>query len=129
MARKAKTPPRDAGGRFVKRREASSSATPAGHATHTGAGRRGIGQLAVLSLAMVTGVTGLAFGVFWVASLILMGILWGAMAMERQRQPGAVKGLVAEVVDVVVDEAKGVAESASRHNGSHNGSDLNETPK
>ncbi|MGO9855482.1 MAG: hypothetical protein ACLPYY_10625 [Acidimicrobiales bacterium] len=78
---------------------------------------------------MVAGVAGLAFGVFWIASLILMGILWGTMAMERQRQPGAQKGLVAEVVDVVVDEAKGVAESATRHNASHNGRDRNETPR
>ena len=78
---------------------------------------------------MVMGVAGLAFGVFWIASLILMGILWGTMAMERQRQPGAVKGLMAEVVDVVVDEAKDVAESASRHNPSHNGRDLKETPR
>ncbi len=129
MARKAKTPPRDAGGRFVKRRQAPSSGSPAPYATPAGGRRRGIGQLAVLSLAMVAGVAGLAFGVFWIASLILMGILWGTMAMERQRQPGAQKGLVAEVVDVVVDEAKGVAESATRHNASHNGRDRNETPR
>ena len=77
---------------------------------------------------MVAGVAGLAFGVFWIASLILMGILWGTMAMERQRQPGAEKGLVAEVVDVVVDEVRDVAESASRHNASHTGH-LNETPQ
>ena len=109
MVRKAKTPPRDAGGRFVKRRGSSSSAAPAGYATVPGARRRGIGQLAVLSLAIATGVAGLAFAVFWIVSLILMGILWGTMAMERQRQPGAEKGLVAEVVEVVVDEAKGVA--------------------
>ena len=49
--------------------------------------------------------------------------------MERQRQPGAVKGLMAKVVDVVVDEAKDVAESDSRHNLSHNGRDLKETPR
>ena len=129
MARKAETRPRDAGGRFVKRRDARSSAIRAEDGAHAGARRRGIGQLAVLSLAMVMGVAGLAFGVFWIASLILMGILWGTMAMERQRQPGAAKGLIAEVVDVVVDEAKDVAESASRHNPSHNGREPKETPR
>ncbi len=127
MARQRKTPPRDAGGRFAKRREAAPSATRAGDGGGAGARRRGVGQLTVLSLAMVTGVVGFALAVFWIASLILMGILWGAMAMERQRQPGVEKGLVAEVVGVVVDEAKDVAESASRRNASYNGHDPNET--
>ena len=127
MARKTKTPPRDAGGRFVKRRTAASSATRPGDGARAGAQGRGIGQLTVLSLAMVMGVVGFALGVFWIASLILMGILWGAMAMERQRRPGVEKGLVAEVVGVVVDEAKDLAESASLHDTSYNGRDPNQT--
>ena len=67
------------------------------------------------------GVAGFAFALFWIASLILMGILWGTMAMERQRGE---KGLLAEVVEVVVDEAKDIADSASGHNPSRNGREL-----
>jgi hypothetical protein len=54
------------------------------------------------------GVAGCAFAIFWISSLILMEILWGTMAMERQRQRGD-EGLLAEVVEVVevvVDEAR-----------------------
>ena len=126
MARKTKSPPRDAGGRFVKRREAAAPGTRAGDGAHRGARRRGIGQLAVLTLAMVMGVVGFALAVFWIASLILMGILWGTMAMERQRQPGVEKGLLAEMIEVVVDEALDVAESASHRNGVAQRPDLNE---
>jgi hypothetical protein len=68
------------------------------------------------------GVASFAFALFWIASLILMGILWGTMAMERQRQRGEM-GLLAEVVEVVVDEAKDI-ESASGHNRPHNGREL-----
>ena len=88
-----------------------------------GTRRGGLGQPAVLSLAIVMGVAGFAFAIFWIASLILMGILWGTMAMERQRQRGE-KGLLAEVVEVVVDEAKDIAESASGHNPSRKGREL-----
>jgi hypothetical protein len=68
-------------------------------------------------------VSPVAFALFWIASLILMGILWGTMAMERQRQRGE-KGLLAEVVEVVVDEAKDIADSASGHRPSRNGREL-----
>ena len=124
MARKTDTPPRDAEGRFVKPQETPSAATRTRDRARTGARRSGIAQLAVLSLAMVMGVAGFAFALFWIASLILMGILWGTMAMERQRQQGAEKGLLAEVVEVVVDEAKDIAESATGHHGSRNGHEL-----
>ena len=127
MARKAKVPLRDADGRFVKRGEAPSSMSRAGDRSPAGARRSGTGQLAALSLAVVMGVAGFAFAVFWIASLILMGILWGTMAMERQRQPGVAKGLLAEVVEVVVDEAKDVAQSAANHNASHDSGDPHET--
>lgn len=124
MAPKQKVPPRGAGGRFVKRRGSSPSTTRSavrGEIDRPSDGRRpqgrrrGVGQIAVLSLAIVLGVVGFAFSGFWIGSLILMGILWGTMAMERQGRPGDGKGVLAEVVEVVVDEAKDVAESA-RHN-------------
>jgi hypothetical protein len=69
-------------------------------------------QLAILTLAIVLGLVGFAFSVFWIGSLIVMGILWGAMAAERHRPTDGGKGVLAEVVEVVVDEAKNVAESA-----------------
>jgi hypothetical protein len=64
---------------------------------------------------MIAGVIGFVFVVFWGIALILMGVLWGMMAMERQRVAESEKGVLAEVVDVVVDAAKGVAHSGSRH--------------
>jgi hypothetical protein len=115
MAPKEKVPPRGAGGRFVKRRGTSPSTTRPAVGADTRRG--GIGQIAVLSLAIAVGVVGFAFSVFWIGALILMGVLWGTMAMERQGRPGEGKGLLAEVVEVVVDEAKDVAESA-RHSAS-----------
>lgn len=74
-------------------------------------------QLAVLSLAIIAGIVGFAVGIFWIFSLILMGALWGMLVMERQHQPGADKGVLAEMVDVVVDEAKDFAEMAQRRIG------------
>ena len=123
MATNPKNPPRDAEGRFVKPRDAGSSATRTQNKGRAKPRSGGLGQPAVLSLAIVLGLAGFAFALFWIASLILMGILWGTMAMERQRQRGE-KGLLAEVVEVVVDEAKDIAESASGHNPSRNGRKL-----
>jgi hypothetical protein len=81
-------------------------------------GRRRAEQLALLGLAMIAGVIGFVFVVFWGIALILMGVLWGMMAMERQRVAESEKGVLAEVVDVVVDAAKGVARTGSRHDAS-----------
>jgi hypothetical protein len=71
--------------------------------------------MALLTLAMIAGVIGFVLVVFWGIALILMGILWGMMAMERQRYAEPDRGVLAEVVDVVVDAAKNVASSGSRH--------------
>jgi hypothetical protein len=68
--------------------------------------------MATLTLAIILGIAGFAFALFWIASLILLGILWGAMAVEHQQQGGQGKAVLAEVVEVVVDEAKNVAGSA-----------------
>ena len=70
--------------------------------------------MAILTLAIILGVAGFAFAVFWIGSLVLLGILWGTMAVEHQQQAGRTKGVLAEVVEVVVGEAKDVAGSAPR---------------
>lgn len=82
-------------------------------------GRRRAEQLALLSLAMIAGVIGFLLVVFWGIALILMGILFGMMAMERQRLAQPDKGVLAEVVDVVVDAAKDVASIGSRDRAPH----------
>ena len=96
----------------MKRRRASFGV----YEVQPGAGESrnvGLGQIATLTLAIILGVAGFAFGVFWIGALVLMGILWGSIAAEHQRQAGTKrKGVLAEVVGVVVDQAKDVAESA-----------------
>jgi hypothetical protein len=83
-----------------------------------GGGRRRAEHLAMLSLAMIAGVIGFVLVIFWGIALILMGVLWGMMAMERQRVAESEKGVLAELVDVVVDAAKDVASRGSRHEAS-----------
>ena len=121
MATTGTTPPRDSGGRFVKRRQSRAGSASASRKSGVGAVQRHTRQLALLAVCMVLGVLGFALSVFWIGSLILMGVLWGTIAMERQRQPGVTKGVLAEVVEVVVDEAKDVADSASHHGGPRHG--------
>lgn len=89
---------RAANGRFVKRRDSHQRT-------------EGAGQLALLSLAIVAGVLGFVFSPFWLVALVLLGILWGSLAMERQRRSKTGKSVVAEVVDVVVEQARDVAGS------------------
>lgn len=122
-----KTRHRDAAGRFVKRGRRTNRPVdgltkpptdgPTNRPTDGPAEVRharavGVRQLAILTLAIVLGVAGFAFSVFWIGSLIVMGMLWGTMAVDRQRPTDGGKGVLAEVVEVVVDEAKNVAESA-----------------
>jgi len=78
-------------------------------------GRRRAEQLALLSLAMIAGVIGFVLVIFWGIALILLGILWGMMAMERQRYAEPDRGVLAEVVDVVVVAAKDAVRTGSRH--------------
>jgi uncharacterized membrane protein HdeD (DUF308 family) len=68
---------------------------------------------------MIAGVIGFVLVVFWGIALILMGILCGMMAMERDRLTESDKGVLAEVVDVVVDAAKDVARPAARRDAPH----------
>ena len=106
-----KSPPRDAGGRFVKRGRRADRTTNG--STEVGQARRSrVRQVAMLSVAMVLGVAGFAFSVFWIGALVVMGILWGTMAADHRRVTDEGRGMLAEVVGVVIDEAKNVAESA-----------------
>ena len=92
-------------GRFVKReRAAAPSRPPRG---------RGVGPLALLTPAILLGLIGFLVPACWVGSLVLMGVLWGSVAMKRQQLSGG-RGVLSEVVDVVVEEARDVADSASR---------------
>jgi hypothetical protein len=108
--------PRDADGRFVKRRRAKastkSSASNNPSSVQQPSRSAGLGRMTTLTLAIILGVAGFAYGVFWIGALVLMGILWGTMAVEHQQQSGQRKGVLAEVVEVVVGEAKDVAGSA-----------------
>ena len=116
MTANSDSPPRDADGRFVKRRrtKASANSNHVSDSTEVRHSRRsaGLGQIATLTLAIILGVAGFAFAVFWIGSLVLLGILWGTMAVEHQQKTGRTKGVLAEVVEVVVGEAKDVAGSA-----------------
>jgi hypothetical protein len=91
--------PRAANGRFLRQRNSDEKT-------------EGVGQLALLSLAIVAAVVGFVFNIFWVGALVILGILWGSMAAERQRRSRTGKSVIAEVVDVVVEQAKDVAGSA-----------------
>jgi hypothetical protein len=91
---------REANGRFRRQREEVEHGN-------------GVGHIALLSVALVVGAAGFAFPLLWVGALVLMGILWGSLASEWQRQAKTRKGVVAEVVDAVVEQAKEVADSAS----------------
>jgi hypothetical protein len=95
----AKTPSRDSGGRFTRQRTSTPMVRP------------GVGQLALLTPAIILGLIGFLVPICWVGSLVLMGILWGSLAMTRKQFNGG-RGVLSEVVEVVVDEAKGAADSA-----------------
>ena len=116
MTANSNSPPRDADGRFVKRRRTKVSTNTkrlnnSSEVRHHGRSA-GLGHMAILTLAIILGVAGFAFAVFWIGSLVLLGILWGTMAVEHQQQAGRTRGFLAEVVEVVVGEAKDVAGSA-----------------
>jgi hypothetical protein len=71
--------------------------------------REGSVRLALLTLAILFAALGFALSFFWIAALVLMGVLWGTMLAERPQRQGTVKGLVTEMVTAVVDEARDTA--------------------
>jgi hypothetical protein len=129
MPGREEKPPRASNGRFVKRTRAASkkSAGSAGRGPtqrnvssdqfgvvqdSPSSRREGSVRLALLTLAILFAALGFALSFFWIAALVLMGVLWGAMLAERPQRQGTVKGLVTEMVTAVVDEAKDVRDTA-----------------
>jgi hypothetical protein len=127
MAATKQKRPRASNGRFVKRTRAATEATAAttgrsparsaavsdqsGVVRHRPtAQREGSIRLAILTLAILLAAIGFALPVLWIGSLVLMGVLWGAMIAERPRRQATVTGLVTEMVTAVVDEAKDVVD-------------------
>jgi hypothetical protein len=123
MPRTQEKRPRASNGRFVKRTRSGSKtpAEPAGRGPtqqdvmsdradlvrHGPSSRReGSVRLALLTLAILFAALGFALSFFWIAALVLMGVLWGAMLAERPQRQGTVKGLVTEMVTAVVEEAR-----------------------
>jgi hypothetical protein len=99
----ARTPRRDGSGRFTTERATTRSSRSIV--------RPGVGQMALLTPAILLGLVGFLVPLCWVGSLVLMSILWGSIAMARKQTNGG-RGVLSEVVDVVVDEAKDAADSA-----------------
>jgi hypothetical protein len=78
----------------------------------TSSRREGSVRLALLTLAILFAALGFALSFFWIAALVLMGVLWGAMLAERPQRQVTVTGLVTEMVTAVVEEAKDVRDAA-----------------
>jgi hypothetical protein len=70
-------------------------------------------QLAVLALAIVLGLIGLAVHFLWIPAIVLMAVLFGLIASGLRGQQGG--GVISEVATTVMDEAKSVADSISEH--------------
>jgi hypothetical protein len=130
MAETQESPPRASNGRFVRRTRSASRkpARTAGRGSGRGAvssdrpgavqhdpssQREGSVRLALLTVAILCGALGFALSFLWIASLVLMGVLWGVMLAERPQREATVKGLVTEMVAAVVDEAKDVGDAAN----------------
>jgi hypothetical protein len=128
MPRTQEKRPRASNGRFVKRtRSASkksdesasrgptqSNASPdQSHVVRHGPSsrREGSVRLALLTVAILFAALGFALSSFWIAALVLMGVLWGAMLAERPQRQGTVSGLVTEMVSAVVEEARDVRDA------------------
>lgn len=119
MAQGSNVRARDAKGRFRRQRDAVEQRTGQRGVGNPLEHRAGIGNIALLSLALLAGAAGFTFRWFWIGALILMGILWGSLASEWQRESKTQKGVVAEVVDVVVEQARDIADSASANSSDH----------
>jgi hypothetical protein len=67
-------------------------------------------QLALLAVAILLGLIGLAVHVLWFGSIILMSVLFGLMAAGLRGKRG---GVIAEMATTVLVEAKSVADGIS----------------
>ena len=130
MAETQESAPRASNGRFVKRTRSASKKTA--RTAGRDSGRRAVSsdqhgavqhspslrredsvRLALLTLAILCAALGFALSFLWIAALVLMGVLWGAMLAERPQREATVKGLVTEMVAAVVDEAKDVGNATT----------------
>jgi hypothetical protein len=132
MAQGPESPPRASNGRFVRMARSASKRTAS--TAGRGSGQPAVSsdqpesvqhnpplrredsvRLALLTLAILCAALGFALSFLWIAALVLMGVLWGAMLAARPQSEGTVKGLVTEMVVAVVEEAKdvGAATTAS----------------
>ena len=66
-------------------------------------------QLAVLAVAILLGLIGLAVHFLWIPAIVLMSALFGLIASGLRSQRGG--GVIAEVATTVMVEAKSVAEA------------------
>jgi hypothetical protein len=80
--------------------------------------RRRTEHLAVLSLAIVFALVGFALHIFWIASVVLLAVLWGIMASEMGSANRS-SGMLSDVVTTVVDEARGLKEEISESLAEH----------
>jgi len=69
-------------------------------------------HLAILALALICGLLGLAVHVMWFAAIVLMAVLLGLIASQLRGPRGG--GVVSGVVSTVIVEAKSVGEDIAR---------------
>jgi hypothetical protein len=74
---------------------------------------RQVEQLGILSLAIVLGVFGLALHGLWVATLIVLALLWGYMAASLRGRRGT-GGVISNVLTTVVDEVHHIQEDVGQ---------------
>jgi len=102
-----------------RRRSVKKAAVPgegtSGHSLEGGSespGRRESAQqaekLAILALAIVLGLIGLAVHFLWWPAIVLMAVLFGLIASDLKGRRGG--GVISDVVTTVMVEAKSVAE-------------------
>jgi hypothetical protein len=92
-----------------RRRSSTKKVPPAeGAATARRESTQLVQQLAVLTLAILLGLIGLAVHFLWIPAIVLMSILFGLIASGLRAERGG--GVIAEVAATVMVEAKSVAE-------------------
>jgi hypothetical protein len=94
------------------RRSSTKKVRPAqGAATARRESTQLVQQLAVLALAILLGLIGLAMHFLWIPAIVLMAALFGLIASGLRGQRGG--GVIAEVATTVMAEAKSVTEGIS----------------
>lgn len=96
------------------KRSGTAVATPDEDAGHSPRWRaaRGTEQIVILTLAILCGLLGFPLHILWVASLVLMALLWGYLASELATSRRG--GIVSSVVATVASEAHDLSQELSR---------------